>query len=240
MSAQDQITSQQLNAYLDNELEQEERAHVLSALRNEPALSDELARLQRMNALITLAYESVPAPPVSAALPQPALSKPLRLVAAVLVLVLGGIIGWLFHQPAPESADLPFINLSQLNIKNPPDNKILIHINAMDDKRISKALDDTERLLKNAKEKGKPLQLEIVANASGLGMLRKGSPYTQRIQQIAADNSNVSFLACGFAMENAKLKEGKDIPLIPQAQKVDAALEEILRRLKDGWLYVRG
>ena len=240
MNAPDQLTSQQLNAFLDNELEQEERAHVLAALRDNPGLSEELAKLQHMNALISLAYASVPTPPMRAALTRPGFYTPLRLAAAVMILVLGGLVGWLFHQPTPSRSDLPFTNLSQLNIKDPPDNKILIHINAMDDKRITAALDDTELLLQNAKKNGKPLQLEIVANASGLGMLRKGSPYARRIQQIAAANNNVSFLACGFAMENAKLKEGHDVNLIPEAHKVDAALEEILRRLKAGWLYVRG
>ena len=70
-------------------------------------------------------------------------------------------------------------------------------------------------------------------------MLRKGSPYAKRIHQIVESNENVSFLACGIAMENAKLKEGHDITLIPDAHKIDAALEQILRRLKAGWLYVR-
>jgi intracellular sulfur oxidation DsrE/DsrF family protein len=240
MNAHDQVTSQQLNALLDNELAQEERSHVLAALHDNPALSEELAKLQRMNALISLAYESVPTPSIRPALTRTGFYTPLRLAAAVMILVLGGIVGWFFHHPAHTTPALPFTSLSQLNIKQPPENKILIHINAMDNKRITTVLDDTEQLLQNARKNGKPLQLEIVANAAGLGMLRKGSPYAQRIQQIAAANNNVSFLACGFAMENAKLKEGHDINLIPQAHKVDAALEEILRRLQAGWLYVRG
>lgn len=240
MNAHDQISTQQLNAFLDNELEPDERAHVLSALRDNPALSERLAAMQRVNALISLAYTNVPTPEERPVFNKPRIITPLRLAASITILLLGGLVGWFFHPLAQTHAVLPFTNLSQLNINNPPDDKILIHINAMDDKRITTALDDTEHLLQNAKKKGKPLQLEIVANASGLGMLRKGSPYAQRIQQIAAANSNVSFLACGFAMENAKLKEGRDIDLIPQAHKVDAALEEILRRLKAGWLYVRG
>jgi intracellular sulfur oxidation DsrE/DsrF family protein len=110
----------------------------------------------------------------------------------------------------------------------------------MDDARITKVLNETEHLLALSKQRDRPLQLEIVANASALGMLRKGSPYARRIHQLASENANVTFLACGFAMENAKLKEGHEIKLIPDAHKVDAALEQILRRLKAGWLYVRG
>ena len=239
MKSEAPISNEQLNAYLDNALENDERAQVLSALRTDKALSDELACLQQINDLVALAYQDVPAAPHSPAVKPPALFSPLRIAAAICILMLGSVFGWVVHHPVTSTPNLPFTNLAQLNVKNPADDKILIHINAMDNNRIVKVLNETEKLLKNARQNGKHLQLEIVANASGLGMLRKGSPYTQRIHQIAQANSNVSFLACGFAMENAKLKEGHDITLIPDAHKVDAALEQILRRLKAGWLYVR-
>lgn len=239
MKSDGSVSNEQLNAYMDNELENEDRAQVLSALRADKSLSEELACLQQINDLVSLAYQDVPASPHQPAVRQPVFATPLRIAAAIAILVLGSAFGWFLHHPTSSTPNLPFTNLSQLNVKNPADNKILIHINAMDDKRIVNVLNETEKLLNNAKQSGKHLQLEIVANASGLGMLRKGSPYTKRIHQIAATNSNVSFLACGFAMENAKLKEGHDIKLIPDAHKIDAALEQILRRLKAGWLYVR-
>ena len=71
-------------------------------------------------------------------------------------------------------------------------------------------------------------------------MLRQGSPFTQRIEKIATQYHNASFLACGIAMETAKLKEGREIQLIPVAQRVPAALDRILMRLEDGWMYIKG
>jgi len=239
MNANDQVSLEQLNAFLDDELAQDDRAQVLSTLRDNKSLADELAHLQQVNALVSLAYQSVPAAEHGPAISGTPVTA-WRIAAAIGLLAIATTLGWLIHQPSQPTNALPFTSLAQLDTRHPPDDKILIHINAMDDKRITRVLNDTEQLLTSARQSGKPLQLEIVANASGLGMLRRGSPYTQRIAQIAAANSNVSFLACGFAMENARLKEGSDIQLIPQAHKVDAALEEILRRLKTGWLYVRG
>ena len=85
------------------------------------------------------------------------------------------------------------------------------------------------------------MQLEIVANAQGLAMLRDGSPFGKRIEAISNLYDNVAFLACGIAIQNVRLKEGIDeVKLLPQAQQIDAALEQILRRLKAGWAYVRG
>lgn len=239
MNTDETISAERLNAYLDNELASDERAQLLSELRVNKSLSDELATLQQINQMIALAYQNVPESPHTPSISLQQNFTPLRIAAALCFLVLGSVVGWLLHHPTTSPVELPFTNLSQLNIKNPADDKILIHINAMDDKRINSVLNETEQLLDNAKQRGKHLQLEVVANASGLGMLRKGSPYAQRIHQIVADNNNVSFLACGFAMENARLKEGHDITLIPDAHKIDAALEQILRRLKAGWLYVR-
>lgn len=238
MKSDDPISTEQLNAFLDNELEQQDRAQVLAALRADKTLSQEMADLQQINELVGLAYQEVPAAPHRPQFPGSNTFTPLRIAAAFAILITGSLIGWFMHTPATPPA-LPFQNLAQLNVQQLTVAKILIHINAMDDERINSVLDETELLLTNAKQTGKPLQLEVVANASGLGMLRAGSPYTQRIHQIVAANDNVAFLACGFAMEHARLKEGHDIELIPDARPVDAALEQILRRLKSGWLYVR-
>lgn len=238
MKSDEPISIEQLNAYLDNQLEQQDRAQVLAALRADKSLSDEMTDLQQLNELVALAYQEVPASPHRPQIQHANMNSPLRIAAAFAILITGSLIGWFIHKPVNTPA-LPFQNLAQLDVQHLTDDKILIHINAMDNQRILNVLDETELLLKNARQTGKHLQLEVVANASGLGMLRQGSPYTQRIHQIVAANTNVSFLACGFAMEHAKLKEGHAVELIPDAQPVDAALEQILRRLKSGWLYVR-
>lgn len=241
MKFENKISEQQLNAFLDNELDNNERAQMLTALRVDKALSEEYSSLQQIHELVVLAYQEVPTSPHQTTVSRTVVSTPLRIAAAVTILVCGGILGWLTHQAATPlpSASQPFTSLAQLNVKHPSNDKILIHINAMDNKRIVRVLNEAEQLLRNAKQAGTHLQLEIVANESGLGMLRKGSPYAHRIQQLANSNKNVAFLACGVAMENARLKEGHPIKLISDAHKIDAALEQILRRLKSGWLYVR-
>lgn len=233
------ISEEQLNAFVDNELGPDERAHVLSAMQDDSDLSQEVAALQQVNARIVLAYEETPtvSPQIKRGVPVGRI--PLRLAAAFVILVIGSVLGWMLHQSNQLPTKPSFISLTQLNIKHPPDNKILIHINAMDKTRIVRALNDTEKLLVNAKKAGHALKVEVVANESGLGMLRKGSPYARRIHQIMVNNKNVSFLACGVAMETARLKEGHPIKLIPEAHKIHAALEQILLRLKEGWLYVR-
>lgn len=233
------ITEQQLNAFVDNELDSSERARILQSTQNDPELAAKLAQMQQLNDLLQLAYQHPPT-----AVPHTSQQRPLattntwRAFAASLILGVGMTIGWTMHSQVP-TVPLPLTNLSQLNLQQPGTDKILIHINNMDQLKINNALSEAEHLLANAKRNGKDLQVEVLANADGLGVLRESSPYAHRINQLAGQHDNVSFRACGFAIQHAKLKEGHDIKLLPEAKPVDAALEEILRKLKLGWLYVR-
>lgn len=239
MTRDDSITGQQLNAFVDNELDSSERARVLQATQNDPALAAKLAQLQQLNDLLKLGYQQPPA--AAPYLPQQrprATRRSWQAFAASVVLGIGMTIGWSLHRQAP-TAPMPLTNLAQLNIQKPGNDKILIHISNMDQLKIDNALSEAEQLLANAERNGKDLQVEVLANADGLGVLRTNSPYARRINQLASQHGNVSFRACGFAIQHAQLKEGHSIKLLPEAKPVDAALEEILRKLKLGWLYVR-
>ena len=156
------------------------------------------------------------------------------------LLVSGVATGWMGHAWRADGAGAPLQDIAQLDQSAPGPNKIILHIGALEPARLQGALDSVEQLLRAGRSRGAPLQVEVIANADGLGMLRDGSPYTARIQSLTTRYDNVSFLACGIAMENARLSENAEVKLIPQARRVPAALEQILTRLKDGWTYVRG
>ena len=239
MSRQDEHSQEQLSAFVDNELDANERARILAAAQQDKTLSEEIEALHQYNDLIKLAYHDA-ASSVAPALPHPrAFARYSRVaLAASILLVLGVVIGWQMTAMSARQPN-PIQSLAQIDPAHFSQNKILIHINAMDKERIDRALEKTEALLQHAKRHGQPLQLEVVVNASGINMLRTGSPYGQRIQAMTQQYDNVSFKACGFAMENMRMQEGAEIKLLPEAQKVDAALEEILRRLKSGWVYLR-
>lgn len=145
------------------------------------------------------------------------------------------------HSPNGQQTGPSFHELTQAESVTQSNNKVLIHISKMDKQRIKLALDKAEQLLRDSQQQNKALQLEVIANAEGLALLREGSPFGQRIESMSNRHDNVAFLACGIAMQNVRLSEGIDeVNLLPQAQQVDAALEQILRRLKAGWAYIRG
>ncbi|MDH5178405.1 MAG: hypothetical protein OEZ39_04065 [Gammaproteobacteria bacterium] len=231
------IPESQLHAYVDGQLDTHERAEVLDATRTDAELARQLAELNRLKELVRLAYQNPP-PPRQLPHSRPArLSRSGQAIAASCLLTLGLVAGWWAHTPAPGPG---FQELSQLDQPIPPGDRVLLHISKMDTQRITHALDKAERLLQNSVQQHRPLQLEIVANAEGLGMLREDSPFGDRIRTMRQQHTNVRFLACGIAMENARLKEGREPKLLPEANKINAALEQILGRLKEGWIYVKG
>ena len=238
MSQHDEYSIEQLSAFVDNELDANERARILAAAQQDKTLSDEINTLQQYNDLIRLSYmDTASSIKPTVKTPKPFYRYTRMALAASVLLAFGFVIG--FQLTTSSNTGNPIQSLAQINPDRPPQEKILIHINAMDTDRIDETLSKTELLLDSAKNSGKPLQLEIVVNASGINMLRVGSPYSDQIHSLTERYDNVSFLACGFAMENIRMKEGADVELVPEAKKVDAALEQILRRLKSGWLYLR-
>lgn len=234
------ISAEQLSAYIDNQLATEDRSDVLAAIKQDPRLSRQVHELQELKEWVRLAYQEPPQAIFPAQANLSGAPNRWRAVAASLLLLVGGVFGWLMHYPGGTTSP-SFLELAQVDSIPVNKHKVLIHISKMDKARIKLALDKAEKLLQDSKQQRQPLQLEVVANAEGLALLRDGSPFGKRIASIASQHDNVAFLACGIAMQNVRLSEGIDeVKLLPQAQPIDAALEQILRRLKAGWAYVRG
>jgi len=236
MSHNNQDNHENLNAFIDGQLATDERMQVFDALKRDESLSATLCELQRNDELIALTYGNIPSskydPYVSATRFS---QRKKQMLAASILFILSTIIGWQFHAQFSMEPKTNIKDIAQVNFGTLDNNKVLIHISTMDAKRIEMALNKAESLLSTKKH----IQLEIVANAEGLGLLRNNSPYADRIQKISQQHKNISFKACGIAMKTAKLKEGNEIKLLPEAEKVPAALDQILQRLKLGWLYIK-
>lgn len=239
------VTDEQLNALLDNEIDAEEQAHLMEAIAASELLQQRYEALRETRSLYIQAYDEVP-PPVL--LPQKS-NWTFRFgamgIAASIMLLVGLYLGWLFepfvpHGSAVDTTPKRIQSLAEINPNLPQSSTILLHISTADKARVDNDLKMAETLLTNASKKNKPLKLEIVANVEGLNILRKGSPFASKIKSLSEQYSNVRFLACGIAKKTAALKEGKPIELLPEAVDIPAALDQILKRLKEGWTYVRG
>jgi intracellular sulfur oxidation DsrE/DsrF family protein len=236
MTKENSVTFEELNYFIDGQLTRSERVKVLDDLKKDNELSRSLCELQRNDEFVLLSYSHIPEPekdPFLAATKQG--GRKLFAIAAMLLILISSTLSWKINSYLKNDQQPNIMELSQLGENLPKSNKVLIHVSEMDDVRINRVLETTEKLL----AKNTQVHIEIVASTGGLSMLRKNSPYAARISTLSRQHPNVKFKACGIAMHMAQLSEGKKILLLPEAEKVPAALDEILNLLKDNWAYIK-
>ena len=72
-------------------------------------------------------------------------------------------------------------------------------------------------------------------------MLRTGSsPYADRVRALQDRYLSLTFLACQDAMDQIREMEDlkEEVTLLPDVDVTPSALEHILNRLREGWVYL--
>jgi len=241
MTDKQQYTESQLHAYVDNQLDQAERAQILDAISKDPELALIVSNIQRDMELLRLAYHHCPTP--KRAHSRKSERNWVPAMAASIFLVIGVITGLIISNntisEAPETLAPSFSSVDKFSFARSDHNKVMIHVSSNNKAKLKRALDKAETILRYSLNHKKPVNLTIVANADGLGLLRQGSSFGDRIKNLSKKYGNLKFKACGIAMETVRLKEGRTPKLLPEAIKVPNALGEILNNLKNGWIYLK-
>jgi len=235
------FSDEQLQAFVDDEVDLSDRAEIMEAISRDDELACRVCELLQIKDSVRLAYHEPPQPAHTSKRWQVA-SKArvsVRAIAASFLLATGILSGWFMHALSLNGASPPTSNIVQMAPANQEFKRVILHISTADTERLEQALDDAELLLSGYKNHPEMLQLEVVVNAAGLTLLREdASPYVDRIRHMAQEYDNIDFLACSRTIEKLHLK-GIDVHLIPEAKVIPAALEEIVDKLQEGWVYIR-
>lgn len=78
------------------------------------------------------------------------------------------------------------------------------------------------------------MELEVVANAGGIQMLKADSPYADRVNMMI--NKGVKVVACEETMKDAKLTRDD---MNPNISFVPRGNEELIRLHHAGWAYIK-
>jgi intracellular sulfur oxidation DsrE/DsrF family protein len=249
------ISEERLQAFVDDQLEADEKSEVFEVLQQDKLLNQHACELRKLNELVKHAYQRPPAYTRNHRHSSRTDSPWWRTLAAGLLLATGTLFGWLLHQPdnngestdpemhamywdeehAFHNSDLTKVTEQQVS------KRIIVHLNTSNEDKFGKALDTAEQLLKVYAASPQGAEIEVVANASAVRMLRSGySPYTERVRQLQEKYFNLTFLACKDALDHARELEGldRDVPLLPEVEVTPSALEHILNRLSEGWVYL--
>ncbi len=243
------LSDEQLNAFVDGQLDTDETARVLAVLGRDEAVARRVCELRSLRELVRYGYQPsvvpVPRRPAHGRLPSWG-----QVAAGVLLLVSGALAGWVGHgrQAADSLAALKAMYLDQERVfqtvslaratRERHGGRILLHISSSDPAKLRTALDTVERLLSRP-DGQRPVEVEVVANAGGLALLRADvSPFARRVHDLEMKFDNLTFLACQTALDRLRKREHITPDLLPEAIITPSALEEILNRLQEGWMYV--
>jgi len=247
MSADRNISDEHLNAFVDSQLDADEKSRILAAINADDELSRRTCELRRLRELVQHAYDMPPPPPRQRGHGDRGMGWR-QAVAASLLLAVGSAIGWIGHAQQHQPLNLQAMYLDEgkafqtagrTQAPMQGERKILLHISSAEPEKLERALDTAEQLLAAYTQLRQPIELEVVANAGGLNLLRADvSPYAARVHELQRRYENLTFLACQTALDRLQRERKLSPQLLPEAIITPSALEEILNRLQQGWMYI--
>ena len=231
MKKDEHFSEEQLNAFVDGELDPEEKSRLYNESAHSPELDQRLCQLRKLKELVGHAYDDVP-PANRPGGPPLRRSGPFgRALVAGVLLAIGATAGYLGHGlNSTETAGKPS---ATAQIQEQADN-YLLHIVSGDPAQMQSALAHARYLLESADD-GELRRVEIVANERGLDLLRSDvTPFAEEIRTL--QENDVVFYACARSIQRLEEK-GVRVILVPDIRQDYTALDRVVMRMQDGWKY---
>ena len=243
MHDQKQYSDEHLNAFIDNQLDAEEKAEILDAVRHDAELSQRVCKLQKLQNLIQLSYQSVEVPERHKE--KTNLSPSLKrrwFAAASFFLALGSIVGWVSHQAmnSDHLIDIAQATHAPAATNNSERWQLMLHVSTANPNKLNVILNEAEMLLEEYAKSSRKLELEILTNSDGLALVTdSGKDYNKRLQSLQQKYANLAVMVCGQTLKRVQREQGKKIELLPLTNVVSSAINQMVKRQRNGWSYIR-
>ena len=118
--------------------------------------------------------------------------------------------------------------------------RVALQITDNDADKMNAVLNVAANVSKYYSDKGEEVEIQVVAFNAGLHMLREDtSPVKPRIASLAKSIPNVSFKACQNTIDGMTKREGKDIPIVAEADRVPSGAVRLIELSETGWTILR-
>lgn len=244
MTEHDTFSDELLNAYVDGELDSEERTRIEDAMQRDNELRERIETLRNLKQLVRAAYVdeiSERAPPG----PRRMWSAS-GLAASLAAFALGIAVtwGWFSYTDGTSGTRVAVESSrsSGADVTKEQAVKVVFHVNRNDQGRLTEILNEAEALLSTTRRAGRTASVRIIASGAGLLLFdRESAPASQRISAMKEDyQSHVIFNGCGVAYKQLKSQQlDGELQLLPEVQLVDLGVLELMRRQRQGWAYIR-
>jgi len=236
------ISDEYLNSFVDNQLEPADKIQAFDAINQNESLKERVCELRGLKEMMQHSYNQPPVNMRPQAMRLYRWPVHFQALAACLLLLIGGVSGWLTHawSSGDSSPDLTAMVQARQGEDSMTDTrKIIVQISNSNPASLKAALDETEGLLDIYRRSNQQINIEVIANKRAVDLLRtKVSAYAPRISAMQQKYPNLNFLVCGQTI--GKLREkGESVHLLPHTGIASSAAEQINRRVKQGWGYVR-
>lgn len=235
------VSYDRLNALVDGELDRVEEGRVLDAIQRDPGLERRAGELRLIKTLVRHAYR-YDSPASSMHRPGRPRDWPWMAVAAVALIGIGTGAGWTGHAWQQREGDADPSRIAHrvgAAAQATAADKIVVHVSSSAPDRVSEMLDDIEGLLRAARDANRPIAIEILANNTGLDLLRADvAGPSERLASLRAENPNLTLVACRQTIERLR-ERGVVVQLLPETAVATSALDEVVTRIHEGWTYIR-
>jgi uncharacterized protein len=235
------MSDEYLNSFIDNQLDPNEKLRAIEIIRQSDALKERVCELRGMKELVQQTY------PLPSAYTHSLTKRYIpkgswQALAACLLLCFGAATGWLSHAwvNKSNSAELTaMLQTLQTNDVTTDTRKVIVHLSNTHPEKVKAMFRETEGLLDSYKRAHQALQVEVIANKRGVDLLRtQTSTFTSQINTLKKNYPNIDFIVCGQTI--GKLQNaGKNVQLLPLTTTATSAADQINKRLKQGWGYIK-
>lgn len=243
MSERNTISQEQLQAFVDGQLDSQDKAGVLLALEASDELRMEVADLRRLKDMVCVAYDEVPEPglqPIDS--PRTGRLALAASVGALAMLLATQLVQWALRDGSPDNpptVTTVTLDSARASLAAGDPELVMFHISTSDDRVGAELLDQVELVAGQYRRWGRSLRIVVIANNEGLRLYQVGhSRNERRIYELFTRFDNITFAACGTTL-NRLTRSGDPVQLLPQTILVDSGVVEIAKRQKEGWKYIR-
>ncbi len=225
MNPPQKVSPEMQGAFVDGELDAAEWARIAEQARTDPGLRAGLCEIRTLKELVRGAYGALP--PAS----RRARAAGHRWAAIAALCLASAVTGWF--------GSSVFQSESRFAVASAGGDRVVVHVDSARREALAAALDEVEDALRSGRTEKRAMAIEIVANRAGLELMRADtSPFAERIARLRAEYPGFTLVACNQTIERLREK-GVAVRLLPGVQIAPSALEQIVRRLQHGWVYVR-
>ena len=229
-----------LNAYIDNELQHSDYSNISAALAVDSELRTRVEELRVVRSLVQISYKKIDFDTDKHAF-QPGPNRLWQSIAASIILVVGLTAGWLANQysASPTLLELAQTIESRASSKLGKNN-IMLHLSTSNRYRWKIVLDEIEQTLVSAEKKHSKVNVHLVTNGDAINVARlENNPFSTRIQRLMEKYPNFSMQVCRQTLERLYYSKKKKVKLLPGAEVVQSALGEVIKKRRQGWLYLK-